>query len=365
MNRSWDQSRGSHTRQQSSEQVLHLIRGRLRLGDRCHLYLLYDLVRVTSHIGWKNRFRTRLTDPPNLWVCVTLPDSASVHNISYRSFRYTVQIPMQLTTTKSSYKAIADQPQSCRLSHIPKSFDGQCFQGYGKYGGVFPCRPSRFFKLPSIVRQSARRTIMCRQCVHHERRGRHKERRGRHNEKLHMRRDRETRCLVRRQKSRRLYSGTPSRPMDHPSPVPRSPLGSPNGSTYLQYEDVLDMVQKLHKELGLIILDYDKIGTVCSQLLKDNQARDRAIGDLTGLVQRSLDHPATQCHRPETTPPHPIIQPDLIDNEGNLRAEDIRITWEGSDTFLHGVRVVASDAASSTASVYFDSVSAGPRTCGM
>ena len=78
-------------------------------------------------------------------------------------------------------------------------------------------------------------------------------------------------------------------PTDHPSPVPQSPPGSPIGSTDLQYEDVLDMVQKLHKELGMITLDYDKIRTVCSQLLKDNQARDRAIGDLMGLVQRSLD----------------------------------------------------------------------------
>ena len=132
-------------------------------------------------------------------------------------------------------------------------------------------------------------------------------------------------------------------PTGHPSPVPRSPLGSPSGSTDIQYVDVLDMVQKLHKELGLITLDYDKIRIVCSQLLKDNQARDRAIGDLTGLVQRSLDHPVTQRPRPETTPPHPIIQPDLI--EGYLRADDIGITWEGSDTFLHGVRAVGSDPA--------------------
>ena len=94
-------------------------------------------------------------------------------------------------------------------------------------------------------------------------------------------------------------------PTDHLSPVPRSPLGSPNGSTDLQYEDVLDMVQKSHKELGLITMDYDKIRTVCSHLLKDNQARDRAIGDLTGLVQRSLDRPATQRHRTETAPHHP------------------------------------------------------------
>ena len=56
----------------------------------------------------------------------------------------------------------------------------------------------------------------------------------------------------------------------------------------------MDIVQKLQKELGLITRDYDKIRSVCSQLLKDNQARDRAIGDLTGLVHRSLDRPVTE-----------------------------------------------------------------------
>ena len=38
--------------------------------------------------------------------------------------------------------------------------------------------------------------------------------------------------------------------------------------------------------------------------------------------------------------PHPIIPQDLMDNDGNLRATDIGITWAGSDTFLHRVKVV-------------------------
>ena len=29
-----------------------------------------------------------------------------------------------------------------------------------------------------------------------------------------------------------------------------------------------------------------------------------------------------------------------MDNDGNLRATDIGITWAGCDTFLHGVKVV-------------------------
>ena len=100
---------------------------------------------------------------------------------------------------------------------------------------------------------------------------------------------------------------TTESPTDPPSLVPRSPPGSPSVSADLHYEDVLDMVQRLNKVLGLINLDNDKIRTVCNQLLQDNQARDRAIGDLTGLVERSLDRPAAQRPRPDAAPGHPII----------------------------------------------------------
>ena len=140
---------------------------------------------------------------------------------------------------------------------------------------------------------------------------------------------------------------TTESPTDPLSPVPRSPPGSPSASADLKYEDVLDMVQRLNKELGLINLDNDIIRSVCNQLLTDNQARDQSIGDLTGLGERSLDRPAVQRPLPDAaskTSHHPIQQ-NLIDNEGNLRAADIGITWEGSDTFLHGVRVVGPGAA--------------------
>ena len=86
------------------------------------------------------------------------------------------------------------------------------------------------------------------------------------------------------------------------------------------------MVQKLHSEVSLITLDNDK------------------IGDLPGLVEKSLNRPAVQRPRPDAMTPHSIIRHDLIDNEGNLRAADIGITWEGSETYLHGVRVVGPSA---------------------
>ena len=133
---------------------------------------------------------------------------------------------------------------------------------------------------------------------------------------------------------------TTESPTDPPSPVPRSPPASPTVSANLQYKDVLDMVQRLNEELGLINLDSVKIRTVCNQLLQDNQARDRAIRDLTGLVKRSLDSLSGHPPRPNASRPHPIIPQDLMDGDGNLRATDIGITWAGPDTFLHGVKVV-------------------------
>ena len=45
---------------------------------------------------------------------------------------------------------------------------------------------------------------------------------------------------------------------------------------------------------------------------------------------------------PATMRPHPVIQSDVLDEDGNLLAADIGITWEGNETFLHGVRVVGS-----------------------
>ena len=138
-----------------------------------------------------------------------------------------------------------------------------------------------------------------------------------------------------------VFKNTES-PTDPPSPVPRSrsPPASPAASEDIQNEDVLDMVQKLNNELGLLNWDNVEIRTVCNQLLQDNQARDQAINDLSGLVKKSLDSPSGHPPRPDASRPHPIISQELIDGDGNIRASDIGITWAGPDTFLHGVRVV-------------------------
>ena len=67
--------------------------------------------------------------------------------------------------------------------------------------------------------------------------------------------------------------------------------------------------------------------------------------ELTRLVRENMNRPAVHQPRQDVATPHPIIRPDLIDSGGNLRAADIGITWQGSDTFLHGVKVVGPDTA--------------------
>ena len=62
------------------------------------------------------------------------------------------------------------------------------------------------------------------------------------------------------------------------------------------------------------------------------------FGSDTGL-DPSLGH----LPQPHVFQPHPIIRPELIDNNGTLRATDIRITWTGSDTFLPGVKIAGPD----------------------
>ena len=65
--------------------------------------------------------------------------------------------------------------------------------------------------------------------------------------------------------------------------------------------------------------------------------------NLTRLVKESLDGRAPQRPKMKAVTPHPIIRSDLIDDRGNLRATDIGITWQGGDTFPHGVRVVGTN----------------------
>ena len=132
--------------------------------------------------------------------------------------------------------------------------------------------------------------------------------------------------------------------VDTPDPPPASHTNSPTnqedttqGET--DYAVVLDMVQNLRDKLCALNLDNTNIRAACEALRRQCQDQGVAFGDLSQLVKQSLEGRQFQQPREETGRPHPLIRPDLIDSRGNLRATDIGITWQGSDTFLHGVRV--------------------------
>ena len=76
-----------------------------------------------------------------------------------------------------------------------------------------------------------------------------------------------------------------------------------------------------------------RIQRAYQQLCTVNVARDKALAYLTAMVREYSSSPATAR-------PHPAIQADVLDGDGNLRAADIGITWADNETFLHGVRVV-------------------------
>ena len=97
--------------------------------------------------------------------------------------------------------------------------------------------------------------------------------------------------------------------------------------------EILNMIKTLNGAITAVSQDTAKIQRAYEQLRAENIARDRALTDLSEIVKE-------YGLAPVRIRPQPVLQADVIDEEGNLRAADIGITWENNETFLHGVRVV-------------------------
>ena len=107
--------------------------------------------------------------------------------------------------------------------------------------------------------------------------------------------------------------------------------------------DIVNMVKTLNGAIAAVSQDTARIQRAYQQLCAENVTRDKALADLTAMVREYGSSPeATRPYgrSPGTTRPHPTMQADVMDREGNLRATDNGITWEGNETFLHGVKVV-------------------------
>ena len=93
------------------------------------------------------------------------------------------------------------------------------------------------------------------------------------------------------------------------------------------------MVKAVLDRLAALILDNTNIRAACDDLRRQCHSQGVAFGDLSRLVKQSRED------QEEEARPHPRIRPELLDGGGNLRAENIGITWQDGDTFLHGVRI--------------------------
>ena len=65
-----------------------------------------------------------------------------------------------------------------------------------------------------------------------------------------------------------------------------------------------------------------------------------AFGELSRLVNRTReDQEESGLYSRNQSGHNPPIRQELLDAEGNLRAQDIGISWQDGETFLHGVRI--------------------------
>ena len=83
--------------------------------------------------------------------------------------------------------------------------------------------------------------------------------------------------------------------------------------------DIINMVKTLNRAIAAVSQDTVGIRRAYDRLRAENIARDKALADLSAVVREYSSSPATMR-------PHPVIQSDVMDEDGNLGAADIGIT---------------------------------------
>ena len=88
-------------------------------------------------------------------------------------------------------------------------------------------------------------------------------------------------------------------------------------------------------------MDNTNIRAACDDLRRQCHSQGVAFGELSRLVNKTQeDQEETRAYSRGQAGPHPHIRQELLDAEGNLRAQDIGISWQDGETFLHGVRIM-------------------------
>ena len=107
-----------------------------------------------------------------------------------------------------------------------------------------------------------------------------------------------------------------------------------------QFDKVLQLVKSVRDQIKALVLDNTNIRAACDDLRRQCHSQGVAFGDLSRLVNRTReDQEESGTYARNQSGHHPHIRQELLDAEGNLRAQDIGISWQDGETFLHGVRI--------------------------
>ena len=107
-----------------------------------------------------------------------------------------------------------------------------------------------------------------------------------------------------------------------------------------EFATVLQMVKTVRDQITALVLDNSNIRAACDDLRRQCHSQGVAFGDLSRLVNQTReDQEETRAYSRGQAGPHPRIRQELLDAGGNRRAQDIGISWQDGETFLHGVRI--------------------------
>ena len=107
-----------------------------------------------------------------------------------------------------------------------------------------------------------------------------------------------------------------------------------------QWDKVLQLVKSVRDQIKALVLDNTNIRAACDDLRRQCHSQGVAFSDLSRLVNRTReDQEESGAYARDQSGHNPQIRQELLDAEGNLRAQDIGISWRDGETFLHGVRI--------------------------
>ena len=107
-----------------------------------------------------------------------------------------------------------------------------------------------------------------------------------------------------------------------------------------QFDQVLHLVKSVRDQVQALVTDNTNIRAACDDLRRQCHSQGVAFGELSRLVNRTReDQEESGLYSRNQSGHNPPIRQELLDAEGNLRAQDIGISWQDGETFLHGVLI--------------------------